>query len=69
MNVTSERLGQSARNNARRSSSARKVKIDLIVASGFEGVTTEDPFFAPLQIRLWVAFRLFLWWQMRLKFV
>jgi nitronate monooxygenase len=37
MNVTSEGLGQSARNNARRSSSARKVKIDLIVASGFEG--------------------------------
>ena len=34
MNVTSERLGQSARNNAR---SARKVGIDLIVASGFEG--------------------------------
>jgi hypothetical protein len=37
MNVTSERLGQSARNNARRSSSVRKVGIDLIVASGFEG--------------------------------
>ncbi|MCU1222625.1 MAG: 2-nitropropane dioxygenase [Edaphobacter sp.] len=37
MNVTSQRLGQSARNNARRSSSARKVGIDLIVASGFEG--------------------------------
>jgi len=34
MNVTSERLGQSARNNAR---SARKVGIDLIVASDFEG--------------------------------
>ena len=43
--------------------------IDLIVASGFEGVATEDPFFAPLQIWLWVAFRSFLWWQMRLKFV
>jgi nitronate monooxygenase len=37
MNVTSQRLGQSARNNARRSSSARKVGIDLIVVSDFEG--------------------------------